>query len=98
MATIFIVNHATGGYYASTSSSYHHTEEEARLVFDDAKASVGEDPAYIELVRLDTEALEAITLDWWEGSEADLDLEEEEEREDEEDDGDWICEGKPDGE
>ena len=98
MATIFIVNHATGGYDASTSSSYHHTEEEARLGFDDAKASVGEDPASIELVRLDTETLETVTLDWWEGSDADLDLEEEEEREGEEDDGDWICEGKPDGE
>ena len=96
MATIFIVKHATGGYYTTASSYYHHTEEEARLAFEDAKDSVGEDPAYIELVRLDTETLEAITLDWWEGSDADLDLEEE--REDEEDDGDWICEGKPDGE
>jgi hypothetical protein len=96
MATIFIVKHATGGYYTTASSYYHHTEEEARLAFEDAKDSVGEDPAYIELVRLDTETLEAITHDWWEGSVADLENEGGEECEDGDDD--WICEGKPDGE
>lgn len=96
MATIFIVKHATGGYYTTASSYYHHTEEEARLAFEDAKASVGEDPAYIELVRLDTETLDAVTILGWEGNA--YPLEEEEEREGEEDDGDWICEGKPDGE
>ena len=95
MATIFIVKHATGGYHTYSSSFYHHTEEEARLEFDDAKASVGEDPAYIELVRLETETLDAVTLDWWEGSTLDL---EDEGGEESDDDDDWICEGKPDGE
>lgn len=97
MATIFIVKHSTGGYYTTSSSYYHHTEEEARLDFEDAKASVGEDPAYIELVRLDTETLEAITLDWWEGSLTDIEEEEGEEDADGGDD-DWIVEGKPDDE
>lgn len=90
MATIYIVKHSTGGYYTTSSSYYHHTEEEARLAFEDSKASVGEDPASIELIRLDTETLEATTITGWEGNIEDL--------EDEEDDDDWIVEGKPDGE
>ena len=90
MATIFIVNHTTGGFYTSTSSSYHRTEEDAAITFEECKDSVGEDPACIELIRLDTETLEATTITGWEGNIEDL--------EDEEDDDDWIVEGKPDGE
>ena len=91
MATVFIVNHATGGYGTYSSSSYHHTEEEARAAYAEALESVDEDPASIELVRLDTETLETVTLDWWEGSSPDLESEDG-------DDDDWIVEGKPDGE
>jgi len=110
MATIFIVNHSTGGYHTYSSSFYHHTEEEARLAFEDSKESVGEDPAYIELVRLDTETLDAVTLDWWEGNIDDLEEDDEELERDENaaeylsnmdeplDNDDWIVEGKPDGE
>ena len=104
MATIFIVKHATGGYYTTASSYYHHPEEEARLAFEDAKESVGEDPAYIELVRLETETLDAVTLDWWEGTIEDLEESVDEELEKDENaaewmvENDWICEGKPDGE
>ena len=94
MATIYIVNHTTGGYYVTASSSYHHTEEKAREDFTESVGGVGDDPAHVELVRLDTETLETITLDWWEGTAADLDEDEDEGVDDE----DWICEGKPDGE
>lgn len=90
MATIFIVNHAIGGYYASTSSSYHHTEEDAVIAFEECKDSVDEDPACIEIIRLDTETLEAVTITGWEGNIEDL--------EDDDGDDDWIVEGKPDGE
>jgi len=98
MATIFIVNHSISGPYAQCFSSYHKTEEEAAEAFFECKQSVGEDPALIELVRLDTETLEAVTITGWEGTYEDLELEVSDEIEaegmaDYEDDG--ICEGSP---
>ena len=68
MATIYIVNHTTGGYYTQNFSSYHHTEAEAAEAFEKCKASVGEDPYLIELIRLDTATLEATTITGWEGT------------------------------
>jgi len=96
MADIFIVNVATGGYYTEQFSYYHRTESEAQSSFEECKASVGDDPTVIELVRLDTETLEAVTITGWEGTFDDLDeegLEDGEEGFDDEDDG--ICEGAP---
>lgn len=81
MANIYIVNHTTSGYYASTSSSYHHTEEDARTAYAEALESVDEDPASIELVRLDAETLDGVTLEWWEGSVTDLESQEDDEGE-----------------
>jgi hypothetical protein len=96
MADIFIVNVATGGYYTEQFSYYHRTESEAQSSFEECRASVGEDPTVIELVRLDTETLEAVTITGWEGTFDDLDeegLEDGEEGFDDEDDG--IVEGAP---
>jgi hypothetical protein len=96
MADIFIVNVATGGYYTEQFSYYHRTESEAQSSFEECKASVGDDPTVIELVRLDTETLEAVTITGWEGTFDDLDeegLEDGEEGFDDEDDG--IVEGAP---
>ena len=98
MANIFIVNHSISGPYAQCFSSYHKTEEEAASAYFDCKQSVGEDPALVELILLDTETLDATTICGWEGSAFDLE-EEEAELEAEgmadipEDDG--ICEGTP---
>jgi len=52
----------------------------------ECKASVGEDPTIIELVRLDTETLDATTITGWEGTFDDLD--EEDAEGDEEEEGD----------
>ena len=96
MADIFIVNVATGGYYTEQFSYYHRTESEAQSSFEECRASVGEDPTVIELVRLDTETLEAVSITGWEGTYDDLDeegLEDGEEGFDDEDDG--IVEGAP---
>jgi hypothetical protein len=90
MASIYIVNVSVGGYYTEQHSYYHHTESEAQSSFEECRASVGEDPTIIELVRLDTETLEAVTITGWEGTFDDLD---EEDGYDDEDDG--ICEGVP---
>lgn len=84
MAQIFIVNHSISGPYAQCFSSYHHTENEASDAFEECKASVGEDPCLIELIRLDTESLEATTITGWEGSSFDLEDEEDFEEEEEE--------------
>lgn len=97
MAQIFIVNHSISGPYAQCFSSYHHTETEAAGSFVDCKNSVGDDPALIQLIALDTETLEATTYCEWEGNIEDLEAEEAEfdaeMKVDDEDDG--ICEGAP---
>jgi len=77
MATIYIVTSVRGGYYTDMRASYHHSELEAAESFEACKAAVGEDPALVELVRLDTETLEAVTITGWEGTMDDLDDEEE---------------------
>ena len=87
MASIYIVNHSISGPYTQCFSSFHKTEEEGAGDFVDCKNAVGEDPALIELIRLDTETLDAVTIYGWEGNAGDL------EEEDYEDDG--ICEGAP---
>ena len=76
MATIFIVNHSISGPYAQCFSSYHKTEVDAAEAFFECKQSVGEDPALIELIALDTETLDAVTHCSWEGSVFDLEDEE----------------------
>jgi hypothetical protein len=68
MASIYIVNVSVGGYYTEQHSYYHRSEGEAVDSFEECKASVGEDPTLIELVRLDTETLEAVTITGWEGA------------------------------
>jgi hypothetical protein len=93
MASIYIVNVSVGGYYTEQHSYYHHTESEAQSSFEECRASVGEDPTIIELVRLDTETLEAVTITGWEGTFDDLDEEDGEVGFEDEDDG--IVEGAP---
>ena len=90
MADIYIVNVSVGGYYVDQHSYYHRSESEAVESFEECKASVGDDPTVIELVRLDTETLEAVSITGWEGTFDDLD---EEDGYDDEDDG--IVEGAP---
>jgi hypothetical protein len=90
MADIYIVNVSVGGYYVEQHSYYHRTESEAQESFEECKASVGDDQTAIELVRLDTETLEAVTITGWEGTYDDLD---EEDGYDDDDDG--IVEGAP---
>jgi hypothetical protein len=81
MADIYIVNVARGGYYTQQSSSYHRTESGAQDFFAECMDSVGDDPTVIELVRLDTETLDATTIRGWEGTIDDLEDEEDEEGE-----------------
>lgn len=84
MSQIYIVNHTVGGYYVDNTqnqSYYLKTEVEAQDAFDDALAAVDEDPSVIELIRLDTETLDATTLRSWAGTIDDLDDDEEEEGE-----------------
>jgi len=65
---IYIVNHVTGGYYTEIHSSYHLTEAEAGKAYDEAMLYIGDDPSIVELVRLDTSTLEAVTLKFFEGT------------------------------
>ena len=99
MANIFIVNHSTSGPYAQCFSSYHKTEEEAASAYFDCKQSVGEDPALVELILLDTETLDATTICGWEGTCEDLEAEdaalEAEGMADYPEDDDGTCEGAP---
>ena len=88
MANIFIVNHAISGPYTQCFSTYHHTEEEGQEFYDWCMESASEDPNMIELIRLDTETLEATTIHHWEGNLDDLEGEG-----DYEDEG--IVEGSP---
>jgi hypothetical protein len=110
MADIYIVNVATGGFYAELHSHYHHTEEDARKSYEECLSSVNEDHTVIELVRLNTETLMGVTLDFWEGNVNDLESEQCDHPWHEEGGGhncpdcgsdgtedDWIVEGRPEG-
>lgn len=79
MADIYIVNHSISGPYAQCFSSYHSNEPEAQNAFADCIDSVGEDPALIEIIRLDTVTLDATTIRGWEGTIADLESQEDDE-------------------
>lgn len=72
MANVYIVNSTRGGYYVENWSYYYPTEVGAQARFDSLMESVGEDPCIIELVRLDTETLDATSLRSWEGTIDDL--------------------------
>jgi hypothetical protein len=72
---IYIVNHAVGGYYAELHSSYHLVESEAQAYYEETLLNVGEDPAIVELVRVDLNALEAVTLKSFEGTMDDIENE-----------------------
>jgi hypothetical protein len=96
VASIYIVNVSSGGYCTEQFSYYHRTEEEAVESFEECRVSVGEEHTIIELVRLDTETLDATTITGWEGTCKDLtdeDLPPEGCAGEDEDDG--ICEGSP---
>ena len=85
MAQIFIVNHAIRAPNIQCYISYHHTEKEGQEFYDECMESVSEDPSMIELIRLDTETLDAVTIHSWEGTAADI----------EEDEDEGIVEGSP---
>lgn len=89
MANVYIVNHVIGGYYVENHSSFHLTEAEGQEAYDECMENASEDPNLVELIRLDTETLEATTLKCWEGSS----LDREEDDEEYEDEG--IVEGAP---
>jgi len=79
---IYIVNDVTGGYYTEIRSSYHLTEAEAQKVYDEYMLNVGDDPAIVQLVRVDLKTLEEVVLKSFEGnSDALKDEEEEDESE-----------------
>ncbi len=69
---IYIVNHCTGGYYAELYSAYHLTEVEASANFEETLLNIGGDPTLVELVRLNTSTLEAVTLKSFEGTMDDI--------------------------
>jgi hypothetical protein len=100
MSEIYIVNVAVGGYYTEQHSYYHRTESEAVGSFEDCILSAGEDRTLIELIRLNTETLDATTIRGWEGTCEDLEdeeaeLEAEGKADIPEDEDDGICEGSP---
>jgi hypothetical protein len=74
---IYIVNHAVGGYYTELHSSYFLVESEAQADYTENLLNVGDDPSFVELIRLDTSTLEAVTLKSFEGTMDDLEEEEE---------------------
>jgi hypothetical protein len=79
---IYIVNRAVSGYYAELYSSYHLVESEAQAYYEETLLNVGEDPAIVELVRVDLNTLEAVTLksfDWLVAATEDEDAHEEDE-------------------
>jgi len=78
---IYIVNNVTGGYYTEIRSSYHLTAIEAGKAYAEAMLSVGDDPVIVELVRLDTSTLEAVTLKFFEGTAESLEGEEDDNEE-----------------
>jgi len=75
---IYIVNHVTGGYYTELHSSYFLVESEAQAEYTESLLNVGDDPSFVELIRLDTSTLEAVTLKSFEGTMDDIKDEEEE--------------------
>jgi hypothetical protein len=95
MASIYIVNVSVGGYYVEQNSYYYRSESEAAESFEECKASVGDDPTAIELLRLDTETLEAVIITGWEGTFDDLEEDPEDGEEGFEDEDDGIVEGSP---
>ncbi len=84
MAAIYIVNIATVESSTALRSLYLRTEAEARASFDACMESEGEDCTLIELVRLDTDTLDATVLECWDSTGSAR-----------EDDDDWIVEGGP---
>jgi hypothetical protein len=60
---IYIVNITTGGMHCENSSYYHRTEAEARADYKVCLRTVSDDPAVVELIRLDIDTLEAVTLE-----------------------------------
>jgi hypothetical protein len=75
---IYIVNITTGGMHCENSSYYHRTEAEARVDYKVCLRNVRDDPAVVELIRLDIDTLEAVTLEWWAGTIDDHEEEEDE--------------------
>jgi len=99
MADIYIVNHTISGVYPENWSSYHRTEEEAQEAFAECVSSASGDTNLVEIIRLDMETLEAVTLRYWEGTCEDLeDVGPEDGETGFEDEDDWIVEGRPEGE
>jgi hypothetical protein len=78
---IYIVNHVIGGYYTEIHSSYFLLESEAQADYDENMLNVGDDLSVVELIRLDTSTLEAVTLKSFEGTMDDLEEEDEEDEE-----------------
>jgi hypothetical protein len=76
---IYIVNTTTGGMHCENSSYYHRAEAEARADYKMCLRNVSDDPAVVELICLDTDTLEAVTLEWWSGNIDNLEEEEEDE-------------------
>ena len=95
MASIYIINHTICAPYPETWSSYHHTEVEASDAYDECMESATDDENLIELIRLDTESLDAVTIKTWSGTCEDLDEDPEDGEEGFEDEDDGICEGSP---
>lgn len=80
---IYIVNHCTGGYYTELHSSYHLAESEAQTYYEETLLNVGEDPTIVELVRVDLNTLEAVTLKSFEGTMDDIEDEDAHEEDEE---------------
>ena len=80
---IYIVNHCTGGSYAELYSVYLLTETDAQACYEETLLNIGGDPTLVELVRLDTSTLEAVTLKSFEGTMDDIEEGEEDEDEEE---------------
>jgi hypothetical protein len=76
---IYIVNTTTGGLYCMNSSYYHRDEAKARADYKMCLRNVSDDPAVVELICLDADTLEAVTLEWWSGNIDNLEEEEEDE-------------------
>jgi hypothetical protein len=78
---IYIVNHVTGGYYIEIHSSYFLVESEAQADYDENMLNIGDELAFVELVRVDLKTLEQVVLKSFEGTMDDLEEEDEEDEE-----------------
>ena len=78
---IYIVNHVTGGYYTEIHSSYFLVESEAQADYDENMLNIGDELAFVELVRVDLKTLEQVVLKSFEGTMDDLEEEDEEDEE-----------------